>query len=484
MRRLSQSLAAIGLLASLAATSLAANWTGGSISLDWELAPPSTAAKGEEFDATAACNYNANMAAGKEWEYGSPSISFEWAYPPDGSAVGAGSDTGTGGSGGGFSYKSQRTVVYNTASAAVDDKTVKVRAHVTGTIIDYGPDEEKGTADDVTYTIDEWSDWLEADLTTFAADVHVRDWKLESGEWVPDWTTSIVAVAGDLIRFRAFTFDVTGLSYAWDWDDHNSSDDTDANGDGVDEMTDDTESTFREGYHEYAIPFSPPYSHEYPRYKVYCSVTDSDTISTGLVTVSINEAYVCSGNMTGTWPWGDLDDWEQDAMNADVSDVCSVLGTMRYRNDSAYAVNFYDVEDSLFPFYNIFYYVGHGSGKPDGDDTNGYFNNYFGDRVSAKRKSHRTPMNHEREYRLVFINACNSASWNFKNDFASDCFVGWIGSVKSAHARAFSYYFWRYLRDGYSAYGAVVGANAATIGYRLLGSGIPQCQGNIILKKD
>ena len=167
MRRRLQCLAAIGLLAVLAAPSFAANWTSGSIDLTWELAPLSTAAKAEEFDATAACNYNANMAAGKQWEYGSPSISFEWQYQPDGSQVGDDQDTGTGGSGGGFSYKSQRTIVYNTASAKVDDKTVKVRAHVTGTITDYGPDEEKGTEDDVTYTIDQWSDWLEANLSIY-----------------------------------------------------------------------------------------------------------------------------------------------------------------------------------------------------------------------------------------------------------------------------------------------------------------------------
>jgi len=192
MRRLSQSLAAIGLLASLAATSFADNWTGGSIDLDWELSPPSTAAKGEEFDATAACNYNANMAANKEWEYGSPSITFEWAYPPDGGAVGGGSDTGAGGSGGGFSYKSQRTVVYNTASAEADDKTVKVRAHVTGTIVDYGPDEEKGTEDDVTYTIDDWSDWLEADLTVYTVTLGVR----RTGSGGAYGTSATVAAGG------------------------------------------------------------------------------------------------------------------------------------------------------------------------------------------------------------------------------------------------------------------------------------------------
>jgi hypothetical protein len=49
-----------------------------------------------------------------------------------------------------------------------------VRAHVTGTIIDYGPDEEKGTADDVTYTIDQLSDWLEADLTIYTVTLGVR----------------------------------------------------------------------------------------------------------------------------------------------------------------------------------------------------------------------------------------------------------------------------------------------------------------------
>lgn len=166
--------ALIALLILTTGGAFAANWEGGTVNLSWELSPPATAAKGAEFDATVACNYNANMAAGKEWAYSSPSISFEWQYQPDGSAVGNGSDTPTGGSGGGLSYKSQRTIVYNAASSVVDDKTVKVRAHVTGTIIDYGPDEEQGTADDITYTIDEWSEWLEADLTVYTVTLGVR----------------------------------------------------------------------------------------------------------------------------------------------------------------------------------------------------------------------------------------------------------------------------------------------------------------------
>ena len=148
-------------------TSYAADWNNGTVSLSWELSPPSAAARGKQISATAACNYNANMAAGKEWEYGSPSVSFEWQYQPDGSAVGNASDTATGGAAGSLSYKSQRTILYNTASRAAGDKTVKVRAHVTGTITDYGPDGEKGTADDIPYTVDQWSDWLAANLTVF-----------------------------------------------------------------------------------------------------------------------------------------------------------------------------------------------------------------------------------------------------------------------------------------------------------------------------
>lgn len=76
-------LATLGLAALLAAPAAAANWTGGSIHLTWELAPPDAVPKGEAFAATVACNYDANMAPNIQWAFGSLHVGFEWEFLTD-----------------------------------------------------------------------------------------------------------------------------------------------------------------------------------------------------------------------------------------------------------------------------------------------------------------------------------------------------------------------------------------------------------------
>lgn len=62
---------------------------------------------------------------------------------------------------------------------------------MTGTIIDYGPDGEPGGGDDVTYTIDQWSEWISADLTVYTASVEVR--RRGSGD---DYASTATVAAG------------------------------------------------------------------------------------------------------------------------------------------------------------------------------------------------------------------------------------------------------------------------------------------------
>jgi hypothetical protein len=167
IRRLTTAIFALLILAS---ASFAGEWTDGDLTVLWEDSPDSAAAVNEQFDATATGIYDPNLPAGTEWEYTTVDITFEWEAKPDGNLT-AGRQP-MGGSGGGVSYKSEADITYPTASTTQDDKTVRVRAHVTGSILDYGADGEKGTGDDVTYTIDEWSQWLEGDLTIFSVLVH------------------------------------------------------------------------------------------------------------------------------------------------------------------------------------------------------------------------------------------------------------------------------------------------------------------------
>ena len=166
----------ISVLLVLSASAPGADWTEGEVSVTWELAPPQTATAGEEFSATAAANYIPNMPAETEWEYTTVEITFQWEANPEGSAE-AGRQP-TGGGGGGVSYKSQASLTYTAPSATENDKTVRVRAHVTGTVLDYGADGVKGTGDEVTYAIDEWSGWREEALTVYSEDT--------DGDGMPD----------------------------------------------------------------------------------------------------------------------------------------------------------------------------------------------------------------------------------------------------------------------------------------------------------
>lgn len=68
---------------------------------------------------------------------------------------------------------------------------MRVRAHVTGSILDYGADGEKGTGDDVTYSIDQWSSWLQADLTVYQIQVNVQ--RKGSGD---PWSSDASIAAG------------------------------------------------------------------------------------------------------------------------------------------------------------------------------------------------------------------------------------------------------------------------------------------------
>lgn len=106
-RQIEVAFTVIGIVAMLSANAVGAEWTDGTVGVTWELAPPSTAAVGEEFDATAAANYDANLPAGTEWEYTTVDITFEWEANPDGS-VSAGRQP-TGGSGGGEATNRRRT---------------------------------------------------------------------------------------------------------------------------------------------------------------------------------------------------------------------------------------------------------------------------------------------------------------------------------------------------------------------------------------
>jgi hypothetical protein len=67
---------------------------------------------------------------------------------------------------------------------------------VTGSILDYGADGEKGTGDDVTYTIDEWSSWLEEHLSVIGVQSieYCRMDKDQSDE--TNWVTSLNIAAG------------------------------------------------------------------------------------------------------------------------------------------------------------------------------------------------------------------------------------------------------------------------------------------------
>ena len=123
---------------------------------------------GAEFQAIASAHYDPDMVAETQWEYaGSPTVSFQWEFLPDGTSVTISTDPIEGDPLGGCFTKSTATAAYSSVSSQVDDKTVKVQAHVTGTILDYGPDGQKGTGDDALCGIDKKSIWLSEDLTSY-----------------------------------------------------------------------------------------------------------------------------------------------------------------------------------------------------------------------------------------------------------------------------------------------------------------------------
>jgi hypothetical protein len=183
IRRLTTAIVALLILAS---ASFAAEWTAGDLTVLWEDSPDSTSAVNEQFDATTTGIYDPNMPAGTEWEYTTVDIAFEWEVEPasDGSVTARPREWENGGPGG-TRCKSTADITFSVVSSQEGDKRVKVRAHVTGSILDYGEDGEKGTGDDVTYVIDEWSSWREEDLTVYSADTDgdgmPDDWEEENG---------------------------------------------------------------------------------------------------------------------------------------------------------------------------------------------------------------------------------------------------------------------------------------------------------------
>lgn len=145
----------------------------GSSTLAFERAPPTVVVSGNAFEVTAACTYDAGMAPGSRWEYSGLSITFHWEAVSGGQVTGTGSSqTGTGG--GSVSYQSTRSITFHAASIDTNDKTVRVRARVTGKIIDYGDDKVKGTADDQTHVIDHWTLPSQQELTAFHVAVELR----------------------------------------------------------------------------------------------------------------------------------------------------------------------------------------------------------------------------------------------------------------------------------------------------------------------
>jgi hypothetical protein len=124
------------------------------------------------------------------------------------------------------------------------------------------------------------------EVTEIATGPKVRDWKGEKpGNYKEIWTNHITAVAGDRITFKLFG---PGQP-AWDWDHYTNSDATDADRNGHDDSTDDTEDIFLEGTHFYDIP---PYSKDNVNYWVNCHVNFGTAgIHSGKVSVRVNEAY-------------------------------------------------------------------------------------------------------------------------------------------------------------------------------------------------
>ena len=108
------------------------------------------------------------------WAYGAPQISFEWSYGSGGDGDHDAFDLSTEN---GLARESYAWVSYTTGSADPLDKTVSVRAHVTGVLVDFGQDGVQGTGDDVLYRIDQTSDYSECDydLTAIAVTLDAVD---------------------------------------------------------------------------------------------------------------------------------------------------------------------------------------------------------------------------------------------------------------------------------------------------------------------
>ena len=186
-------LTAFGLLVLFPLTrTVAADYQEDAAWISFELAPPDAAAKDETFEVVAVGMYDPGSPASlAEYEYTSgPNMVFYWEFNPDGE--GDHSEQDNDAPPRVYSKKSTANVTYDMPSTQVDDKTVRVRIHVTGEILYYGFDDEKGTDDDEIYPIDEWSDWVSGDLTVYEAELKVR----RNGSGNEYGATAIVAAGG------------------------------------------------------------------------------------------------------------------------------------------------------------------------------------------------------------------------------------------------------------------------------------------------
>ena len=206
-------LTAFGLLVLFPLTrTVAADYQEDAAWISFELAPPDAAAKDETFEVVAVGMYDpgseANLA---EYEYTSgPNMVFYWEFNPDGE--GDHSEQDNDAPPRVYSKKSTANVTYDMPSTQVDDKTVRVRIHVTGEILYYGFDDEKGTDDDEIYPIDEWSPWVSGDLTVICGvDItHCPDYFVPGHENKVRYRIDPAGYTAPFAKFEIFTRDDEG----------------------------------------------------------------------------------------------------------------------------------------------------------------------------------------------------------------------------------------------------------------------------------
>lgn len=155
------------LLTALTLPCLAADpWAGGAVTIAWELLPPPLIGAGEEIQAVASANYDPGFPEGKQWKYQSATFTFVWQFLPDGQGSSTidypGWEQATGGS---VPGRSSATAVFWSKSTATGDRSISVKAKMTGTIIDFGLDGHEGGGDDTACDVESESCTIEVSLT-------------------------------------------------------------------------------------------------------------------------------------------------------------------------------------------------------------------------------------------------------------------------------------------------------------------------------